>query len=66
MTTMTTTPTTIEPILLRVREAAHLLGVTPRVVEKLIQRGDIPSVKIGRARRLPLAALQAWAKEQEE
>jgi len=41
-------------------EAADLLGVSTRTVDKLVHAGEITSLKIGRARRIPRKALLAY------
>lgn len=47
-------------LLLTVPEAADALGLGRSVVYDLLLRGQLPSVKIGRARRIPLTALEAF------
>jgi excisionase family DNA binding protein len=42
--------------------AAHL-GVSRQTVCRMLARGELESVKIGRARRIPWAAVEAWFKE---
>ncbi len=54
----------MEPLLLRVEEAARLIGMGKSKTWDLVNRGDIPSIKIGKSRRVPLAALQRWIAEQ--
>lgn len=41
-------------------EAAEQLGVSLTTIKALIRTGEIRSVKIGRARRVPLDALQEY------
>lgn len=41
-------------------EAADLLGVSERTVDTLIHSGEIASLKVRRARRIPYRALQAY------
>lgn len=41
-------------------EAATLLSVSQRVVERLIRDGEIDSVKLGRRRLVPHDALEAY------
>lgn len=53
-----------EPLLLKVEQAAGLIGVGRSQMYKLIADGSLPSVAIGRARRVPLAALRAWVDRQ--
>lgn len=54
-----------EPILLRMAEAAALLGIGRSTVYELAATGDIPVVRIGRAVRIPAHALRAWAERLE-
>jgi excisionase family DNA binding protein len=52
-------------ILLRVQEAADLLGLSRAMLYQMLAAGNqIPVVRIGRAVRIPLAGLQAWADQQ--
>ena len=44
-------------------EAAHL-GLT--TMKDLVARGEIEAISIGRARRIPVAALLAWVDRQRE
>jgi excisionase family DNA binding protein len=59
-TTKTERNKTIEPLLLRPREAARLLGLGRSKVYLLIASGDLPSVRIGRSVRVPYEALRSW------
>src|SRR5439155_15325751 len=43
--------------LLRVEEAAEWLGLSRTKAYKVVYRGMLPSVTIGRSRRVPMAAL---------
>jgi excisionase family DNA binding protein len=53
--------------LLTVAEAAIILGVSRAHLYGVVMRGEIPSVKIGRARRIAVAVLDEWiARQQEE
>lgn len=53
--------------LLNVNEAAAVLGLGRSLVYTLIANGEITSIKIGRARRIPLSAIDAFiAKRLEE
>jgi excisionase family DNA binding protein len=46
--------------LLRVEEAAEWLGLGRTKAYELVYRGTLPSVTIGRSRRVPVAALEAF------
>ena len=54
----------MERLLLRPHEAAELLGLGRSTVYELIASGAIPSITIGRSRRVPLEALRAWVRAQ--
>lgn len=47
-------------LLLTAAEAAELLGIGRSTVYELIASGEIESVQIGRARRIPEPALAAY------
>lgn len=51
---------TSEPILLSVDDAARLAGVGRSILYERLLAGDISSVKIGRRRLVPRAALVAY------
>lgn len=52
--------TNADPILVTVKEAGRLLGIGPTKVFDLLYTRELPSVKIGRARRIELAAVHAY------
>jgi excisionase family DNA binding protein len=47
-------------LLLRIPEAAARLGLGRTTVYALIGSGDIPTVRVGRAIRIPASALGDW------
>jgi excisionase family DNA binding protein len=47
-------------LLVTVAEAADALGLCRSIIYELLLAGELPSVKIGRARRIPVAALEAF------
>lgn len=49
--------TKIEPLLLRVDEAAEALALSRTKVYELMASGELESLKLGRARRIPITAL---------
>lgn len=49
-------------MLLTVEEAAEQLGIGRTLLYKLITRGEIESIRIGRLRRVPTAAIQDYAR----
>lgn len=59
MTTMsmTSTPASPSPLLLRIGEAATELGVSSTTVRRLLRAGRLRSVSIGKELRVPREAL---------
>jgi excisionase family DNA binding protein len=55
-----------EPLLVRVEEAARLLSLSRSTIYEMMDRGELPSVRCGAARRIPMAALRAWVERQTE
>lgn len=51
------------PLLLRVEEAARLLGLGRSKVFEMLGAGELPAVRIGRAVRISRAALERWVRE---
>jgi excisionase family DNA binding protein len=58
--------TKIEPLLLRVDEAAEALALSRTKVYELMASGELESVKVGRARRVLLASLRHFVARQYE
>jgi len=55
----------VAPLLVDERTAARLLGVSPRTIWAMANRGDLPRVRIGkRCVRFRVADLQAWCEQQ--
>ena len=54
----------IEPLLVRVEEAARILSLSRSTIYEMLDAGELPSVRRGTARRIPVAALHAWVAEQ--
>ena len=52
--------TIIEPLLVRVEEAARILSLSRSTIYEMMDSGELPSVRRGAARRIPVAALHAW------
>jgi excisionase family DNA binding protein len=50
----------VPKLLLTPEDAALQLSISRTRVYDLIRRGDLASVRIGRVRRIPVAALQAY------
>ncbi|MBN1512612.1 MAG: helix-turn-helix domain-containing protein [Phycisphaerae bacterium] len=53
-----------EPLALRPREAAAMLGLSARTLWSLTARGAIPSFKVGRATLYSVQALREWVQSQ--
>ena len=50
----------MDKLLLKVPEAAELVGLGTSKFYELIRRGEIPAVHIGRATRIPAEGLRRW------
>ena len=55
---------TVEPLLLGVPAALRVTGLGRSKLLSLVASGDIPSVKIGSRRLIPLAGLREWVERQ--
>jgi excisionase family DNA binding protein len=53
-------PATSNRLLLTVTEAVDRLAIGRSLVYQLVLSGELPSVKIGRARRVPVAAVEGF------
>jgi excisionase family DNA binding protein len=53
-----------DSLLLRIPEAARRLGLGRSTVYEMIQAGDLPVVRIGKAVRIPASRLEAWVEQQ--
>ena len=57
-----------QPLALRPREAAKVLGISERLLWQLTHDGHIPCVRIGTGKRravlYPVSELQAWLTQQ--
>lgn len=51
-----------DKLLYRAREAATMLGLGESKMWELLARGEIHSVKIGRARRIPREAIEDYVR----
>jgi excisionase family DNA binding protein len=51
-------------LLLSPEETCKALGVKRATLFKLLATGEIPSIKLGKLRRIPAAGLQEWVKHQ--
>jgi len=50
-------------LLLRVQEAAAALAVGRNTLLGLIERGELPTVRIGRSVRIRVSDLESWVKQ---
>jgi excisionase family DNA binding protein len=55
-----TTPFGVDKLLYTPAEAAHALGVCRSTLYVLMANGDIPSIRIGSARRVPADGLRRY------
>lgn len=53
-------PTTMEPLTLTVIDAARALGISRTKAYAMARSGELPTFRIGRAVRVPIAELRAW------
>lgn len=53
----------MEQLLLRVEEVARTLGIGRSKVYELVSRGELPTVRVGKALRVPAEALRRWIGE---
>jgi len=54
----------MEKLLLKPKEAAEAVGVGRTLFYRLVKAGLIPSCRVGKSIRIPVAALRAWADAQ--
>lgn len=57
-------PSAVPKVLLTVEEAAAAMGLGRTYVYELVMRREIRSVKLGRKRRIPVAALDEFVARQ--
>ena len=57
---------TITPIAVKIREAAHMVGLSERRIVSLIQSGQLASSKVGRSRLIEVASLQRLVEANKE
>jgi excisionase family DNA binding protein len=60
----TQTEGSVEPLLVRVEEAARILSLSRSTIYEMMDAGELPSVRRGAARRIPVAALRDWVAQQ--
>ncbi len=50
-------------LLLRMDEAADTLAVSKSHVERMVARGELRTVQVGRGRRVPTSEIERWVTE---
>lgn len=58
-------PVPAEPMLIGVIEAARRVGISATTMYHLVNTGQVPHKRIGRAIKIPVKALEAWAESPE-
>jgi len=53
----------VKKLLLRVEEAAEAIACSRSKTYQLLADGSLPSVRVGRSIRVPVAALESWINE---
>ena len=53
----------MDRILLRITEAAPMLGFARTTLYKLIREHQVPFCRVGKSLRIPVGALEDWARE---
>jgi len=56
-------PRKVEPLALTPEEVADALSVSRHTIYRLIERGNIPTVRIGRLHRVRKVDLERWIEE---
>jgi len=56
-------PVATNQLLLRVNEAAELLGISRSSAHAAISRGELPVIRLGRTSRVPRLWLERWIAE---
>ena len=52
--------TTVQKLLYNVREVAQMSSMSPGYIWERVYSGEIPSVKVGAARRITAEGLRRW------
>jgi excisionase family DNA binding protein len=53
-------------LLLRIPEVAETLGIGRTKIYEMIATGELPTIRVGRAVRISVTALQKWIEEREQ
>ncbi len=54
-----------QKIFVTIREAASMMSVSRDTIYRLINRGELPSVKVGSIRRIRVADIHAFGQQQD-
>jgi excisionase family DNA binding protein len=55
----------MDRLLITVPEAARLLAVKPVTIRRRMADGDLPTIRVGRAVRVPIAAVREYVEKQQ-
>ncbi|MBE5073364.1 helix-turn-helix domain-containing protein [Erythrobacteraceae bacterium E2-1 Yellow Sea] len=61
-----TAPPSVEPICVKVKEAARMIGVGRTKLYELIASGEIEAIKLGKSTRITTASLRELVMRQRE
>jgi excisionase family DNA binding protein len=61
-----TIPSTIPPRLMTVRSAAKWLALGESTVYAMIAGGELPHIRVGRAKRIDIRDLEAWIENRKQ
>jgi excisionase family DNA binding protein len=53
-----------DQVLVRVEDAARMLSLSRSMIYRMMDSGELPSIRRGTARRIPVAAIHAWVEQQ--
>ena len=53
----------MQQVLLRMDEAADSLAVSKSHIERMVARGELHTVQVGRGRRVPTSEIERWVTE---
>jgi excisionase family DNA binding protein len=53
----------MQRVLLRMDEAADSLAVSKSHIERMVARGELRTVQVGRGRRVPVSEIERWVAE---
>ena len=57
-------PRSDQELLLRIDVAAERLAASRATLYRMVQRGELPTVRIGSAVRVPVSAIERWLADQ--